>query len=93
MPFKVQPLCDKLRLVLSFSITTFQPFAQQTVTGKVIGSTDKQSSRETVQVKGEKGAAQTAADGTFSIRLAKSNGTLASTAVGFSGLTGTGQRE
>ncbi|HLI94418.1 MAG TPA: TonB-dependent receptor, partial [Puia sp.] len=62
-------------------------FAQQTVTGKVIGSTDKQPVPfATVQVKGERGATQTGTDGSFSIRLTKSSGTLVISAVGFEAL-------
>ena len=86
MPFKTSRFA-RLGLVLSFLLLSFSLFAQQTVTGKIIGSTDKQPVPfATVQVKGEKGATQTAADGTFSIRLAKSTGTLVITAVGFNAL-------
>ncbi len=87
MPFKTSRFARQCLVLLSFLLLSFSLFAQQTVTGKVIGSSDKQPVPfATVQVRGEKGAAQTAADGTFSIRLAKSNGTLVITAVGFSPL-------
>jgi TonB-linked SusC/RagA family outer membrane protein len=84
MPFKTSGFA-RLGLVLSLLLLlSFGLFAQQTITGKVIGSLDKQPVPfATVQVKGEKGATQTATDGTFSIRLAKSTGTLVITAVGF----------
>ncbi len=87
MPFKTNG-CARLGLVLSFLLLSFGLFAQQTVTGKIIGSSDKQPIPfATVQVKGERGATQTATDGTFSIRLAKSTGTLVISAVGFDALS------
>jgi len=83
MPFKTSGL-TRLSLVLSLLLLTSSLFAQTTFTGKVIGSSDKQPVPfATVQVKGERGATQTAADGTFSIRMAKSSGTLVISAVGF----------
>jgi len=86
MPFKTSGFAG-FSLVLSFLLLSFGLFAQQTVTGKIIGSADKQPVPfATVQAKGERGATQTAADGTFSIHLAKSTGTLVISAVGFSPL-------
>src|SRR5580693_9032614 len=87
MPFKTNGFA-RLGLVLSFLLLlSFGLFAQQTITGKVIGSADKQPVPfATVQVKGERGATQTAADGTFSIRIAKSSGVLVISAVGFEAL-------
>jgi TonB-dependent starch-binding outer membrane protein SusC len=86
MPFKTSGL-TRLYLVLSFLLLSSSLFAQTTVTGKVIGSSDKQPVPfATVQVKGERGATQTAADGTFSIRIAKSSGVLVISAVGFEAL-------
>jgi TonB-linked SusC/RagA family outer membrane protein len=83
MPFKTNGL-TRVFLVLSSLFLSFNLFAQQTVTGKVIGGTDNQPVPfATVQVKGERGATQTATDGTFSIRLAKNTGTLVISAVGF----------
>lgn len=83
MPFKTSGL-TRVYLVLSLLLLSSSLFAQTTVTGKVIGSTDKQPvPYATVQVKGERGATQTATDGTFSIHLTKSNGTLVISAVGF----------
>jgi TonB-dependent starch-binding outer membrane protein SusC len=83
MPFKTSGL-TRTYLVLSFLLLSSSLFAQTTVTGKVIGSTDKQPVPfATVQVKGERGATQTAADGTFSIHVSKSTGTLVISAVGF----------
>src|SRR5580692_738332 len=83
MPFKTSGL-TRGYLVLSLLLLTSSLFAQTTFTGKVTGSTDKQPVPfATVQVKGERGATQTAADGTFSIRMAKSSGTLVISAVGF----------
>ena len=84
MPFKTNGFA-RFGLVMTFLLFLSSGlFAQETVTGKVIGSADKQPVPfATVQVKGEKGATQTATDGTFSIRLAKSNGSLVISAVGF----------
>ena len=83
MPFKTSGL-TRGYLVLSLLLLSSSLFAQTTVTGKVIGSSDKQPVPfATVQVKGERGATQTAADGTFSIRITKSSGTLVISAVGF----------
>jgi TonB-linked SusC/RagA family outer membrane protein len=86
MPFKTNGFA-RLGLVLSFLLLSFGVFAQQTVTGKIIGSADKQPVPfATVQVKGERGATQSGTDGTFSIRLAKNTGTLVISAVGFDAL-------
>lgn len=84
MPFKTNGFA-RFGLVLAFLLlSSFCLFAQQTVTGKIIGSADKQPVPfATVQVKGERGATQSAADGTFSIHLAKNTGTLVISAVGF----------
>jgi TonB-linked SusC/RagA family outer membrane protein len=86
MPFKTSGL-TRVYLVLALLLLSSSLFAQETVTGKVIGSSDKQPVPfATVQVKGERGATQTATDGTFSIRMAKSSGTLVISAVGFEAL-------
>jgi TonB-linked SusC/RagA family outer membrane protein len=84
MPFKTNGFA-RFGLVMSLLLfLSFGLFAQETVTGKVIGSADKQPVPfATVQVRGEKGATQTATDGTFSIRLAKGTGTLVISAIGF----------
>ncbi|HEV3413437.1 MAG TPA: SusC/RagA family TonB-linked outer membrane protein [Puia sp.] len=74
----------RVLLVLSILFLSSSLFAQQTITGKVIGGADNQPVPfATVQVKGERGATQTGTDGTFSIRIAKSSGTLIISAVGF----------
>jgi TonB-dependent starch-binding outer membrane protein SusC len=86
MPFKTSGL-TRVYLVLTLLLLSSSLFAQITITGKVIGSADKSPVPfATVQVKGERGATQTAADGTFSIRIAKSTGTLVISAVGFEAL-------
>ncbi len=83
MPFKTSGL-TRVYLVLSLLLLSSSLFAQTTFTGKIIGSSDKQPVPfATVQVKGERGATQTGTDGTFSIRIAKSSGTLVISAVGF----------
>jgi TonB-dependent starch-binding outer membrane protein SusC len=83
MPFKTSGL-TRAYLVLSLLLLSPCLFAQTTFTGKIIGNSDKQPVPfATVQVKGERGATQTGADGTFSIRIAKSSGTLVISAVGF----------
>src|ERR1700744_2611878 len=87
MPFKTNGF-TRLGLVMTLLLLlSFGLFAQQTVTGKIIGSADKQPIPfATVQIKGERGATQSAADGTFSIRMTKNTGTLVISAVGFSAL-------
>jgi len=86
MPFKTSRFA-RVSLVMCFLLLSFGLFAQQTFTGKVIGSADKQPVPfATVQVRGERGATQTATDGSFSIRLSKNSGTLVITAVGFDAL-------
>jgi TonB-linked SusC/RagA family outer membrane protein len=83
MPFKTSGL-TRGYLVLSLLLLSSSLFAQTTFTGKIVGSSDKQPVPfATVQVKGERGATQTGTDGTFSIRVAKSSGTLVISAVGF----------
>lgn len=84
MPFKTSGL-TRIGLVLAFLLLSSSLlFAQTTVTGKIIGSSDKQPvPYATVQVKGDKGATQSAADGTFSIRVPNVNSTLVISAVGF----------
>jgi len=72
-------VCLLVCLVLTSSLL----FAQKKITGKIISNTDKQPlSGATVQVKGGKAAAQTAADGSFSI-VAGDNSTLIISSVGF----------
>ena len=61
--------------------------AQRAVTGRVINRTDNQPvPGATIQVKGSKVLAQSGADGTFTINLPNSNGTLVITGVGFQNL-------
>jgi len=87
MPFKTSDFA-RLGLVLSVLLLSSSLFAQQTITGKIIGSSDKQPVPfATVQVKGERGATQTAPDGSFSIRVAKNTGTLVVSAIGFETLS------
>ena len=72
-------VCLLVCLVLTSSLL----FAQKKITGRIINGTDKQPlSGATVQVKGSKGATQTAADGSFSI-AAGDNSTLIISSVGF----------
>jgi len=83
MPFKTSGL-TRVYLVLSLLLLSSSLFAQTTFTGKIIGSSDKQPVPfATVQLKGERGATQTGTDGTFTIRITKSSGTLLISAVGF----------
>ncbi|HTI08420.1 MAG TPA: TonB-dependent receptor [Puia sp.] len=82
MPFKTNALL-KVCLLACLSLLHFSLFAQKTVTGRVIGNTDKQPIvGATVQVKGSKVATSTGADGSFSIS-AKDNSTLVISSVGF----------
>jgi TonB-linked SusC/RagA family outer membrane protein len=59
-------------------------FAQRAVTGKIFSKTDKQPvAFATVQVKGTTTAAQTSADGTFTIRVPSDNSVLVVTVIGY----------
>src|ERR1700743_162122 len=70
-------------LLVCLVLTSTLLFAQKKITGKIISNVDKQPlAGATVQVKGGKGATQTAADGTFSID-AGDNSTLIISSVGF----------
>ena len=74
-------------LVMLFLLLTSYIYAQNPVTGKVINKTDNTPvPGATVQVKGTKILTQTGIDGTFSIQLPKTSGTLVITAVGFANL-------
>jgi TonB-linked SusC/RagA family outer membrane protein len=82
MPFKTNASL-KVCLLACLSLFSFSLFAQQTITGRIIGSADKQPLvGATVQVKGTKIATQTGADGSFSIS-AKNNNVLVISSVGF----------
>src|SRR5882757_5587277 len=82
MPFKTNALL-KACLLACLTLSSFSLFAQKTITGRIIGNTDKQPIvGATVQVKGSKVATQTGADGSFSIS-AKDNNTLVISSVGF----------
>ena len=86
MPFKTSRIAG---LSLAFTLLLFSSglFAQTIITGRIIGNGDKQGvPYATVQLKGERGATQTAADGTFSIKVPNQNGTLVISAVGFESL-------
>ncbi len=73
----------RVYLLVCLVLTSSFLFAQKKVSGKIISSTDKQPlSGATVQVKGSKGATQTAADGTFSIAVLD-NSTLIISSIGF----------
>ena len=82
MPFKTNSLL-RACLVVCLLLTGFTLFAQKKVTGRIIGSVDKQPVLgATVQVKGANTATQTGPDGTFTI-TAPDNGTLVISSVGF----------
>ena len=82
MPFKTNSL-PRACLLACLLFSGFTLFAQKKVTGRIIGSVDKQPVvGATVQVKGSTTAAQTGADGTFVIS-AGDNSTLVISSVGF----------
>lgn len=82
MPFKTKAL-QRACLFLCLFLSSHLLFAQKKITGKVIGSADRQPVLgATVQVKGKNMAVQTAADGTFTID-ASDNSTLVITSIGF----------
>ncbi|HVV04601.1 MAG TPA: carboxypeptidase-like regulatory domain-containing protein, partial [Puia sp.] len=82
MPFKTNALI-RACIFLCLFLFTSQLFAQKKITGRVISNADKQPLLgATVEVKGKKTAAQTSADGTFTIEAAD-NSTLVISSVGF----------
>jgi TonB-linked SusC/RagA family outer membrane protein len=82
MPFKTNSIL-RVYLLVCLVLSSSCLFAQKKVSGKIISGADKQPlSGATVQVRGAKGAVQTAADGTFSIDAAD-NSTLVISSVGF----------
>lgn len=87
MPKKTKGLGKIGCMVALFLLFTCSTYAQNAVTGKVINKTDNTPvPGATVQVKGSKVITQSGADGTFSINLPKSTGTLVISAVGFGNL-------
>ncbi len=87
MPKKTKGLSKIGCMVTIFLLFTCIAYAQNAVTGRVINKTDNTPvPGATVQVKGSKTITQSATDGTFSINLPKSTGTLVITAVGFGNL-------
>lgn len=74
-------------LVILLLLFASYVYAQSPVTGKVINKTDNTPvPGATVQVKGTTVITQTGVDGSFSIQLPKSTGTLVISAVGFANL-------
>ncbi|HXD79240.1 MAG TPA: SusC/RagA family TonB-linked outer membrane protein, partial [Puia sp.] len=71
-------------LLLLFALLVGYVNAQNPVTGRVINKTDNSPvAGATIQVKNTRILVQSAADGTFSVRLPRSNGVLIISAVGF----------
>jgi TonB-dependent starch-binding outer membrane protein SusC len=71
-----------------FLFVSFSLFAQTTITGRVLGGSDKLPiAGATVQVKGAKTSALTGNDGTFSISSAKKVSELVITSIGYSAIT------
>ncbi len=69
-------------------------FAQTTITGRVLGNTDKQPIvGATVQVKGGKSATLTGSDGSFTLTSSQKVSALVVTIVGYETLTGSRKRE
>src|SRR5579863_2469761 len=84
MPKKTKGLARIGGMVTIFLLLTCITYAQNAVTGKVINKTDNTPvPGATVQVKGTKVISQSGADGTFSINLPGTKGTLVISAVGF----------
>lgn len=87
MPKKNNGLARFGSMLIAFMLLACVAQAQKAVTGKVISKTDNQPvPGATIQVKGTKVLAQSGADGTFTINLPGSNGTLVISAIGFSNL-------
>src|SRR5580693_3245973 len=84
MPKKTKGLARICCMVTLFLLFTCITYAQNAVTGKVINKTDNTPvPGATVQVRGTKVITQSGADGSFSITLPGSKGTLVVSAVGF----------
>jgi TonB-linked SusC/RagA family outer membrane protein len=84
MPKKTKGLFKIGCMVTVFMLFACITYAQKAVTGKVINKSDNTPvPGATVQVKGTKVIAQSGADGTFTINLPGSTGTLVITGVGF----------
>jgi TonB-linked SusC/RagA family outer membrane protein len=87
MPKKVRGQRKSGCLVMLFLLLTGYIYAQNPVTGKVINKTDNTPvPGASIQVKGTKVLTQTGVDGSFTIQLPKTTGTLVISAVGFASL-------
>jgi len=87
MPKKMKGQRKSAWLVILLLLLAGHVFAQNPVTGKVINKTDNTPiPGATVQVKGTKVLTQTGIDGSFSIQLPKTTGTLVISAIGFANL-------
>jgi TonB-dependent starch-binding outer membrane protein SusC len=87
MPKKMKGQRKSAWLVILLLFLAGHVFAQNPVTGKVINKTDNTPiPGATVQVKGTKVLTQTGIDGSFSIQLPKTTGTLVISAIGFANL-------
>jgi TonB-dependent starch-binding outer membrane protein SusC len=87
MPKKTNGLALVGSMMAFMLLFTCTLYAQNAVTGRVISKTDNSPvPGATIQVKGTSVLTQSGADGTFSISLPKSTGTLTISAVGFGNL-------
>ena len=84
MPKKSNGLHQVGSLILVFLLCTAGAYAQSVVTGRVINKTDNSPvAGATIQLKGTSVITQTKTDGTFSIGVPGSKGTLVISAIGF----------
>ena len=86
MLFKTNEACKGYGLAILTLLISFQLFAQTpiTVTGRVTGKADNQPViGATVQLRDNKYATTTGADGTFALKIPALKGTLTITAIGF----------
>ena len=83
MPVKLCKIAGSI-LIAFFLLSLNSAYAQKTVTGTVINKADNQPlSGASVKVKGSTTGTQTKDDGTFSLNLTSSNGTLIISVVGY----------
>ncbi len=84
MPKKKAGLFKISCMLAGFLLLSCVAFAQKTITGKIINDASKEPvAGATVQVRGAKGATQTNADGTFSVKAPKDNSILVVSMIGF----------
>jgi TonB-linked SusC/RagA family outer membrane protein len=87
MRIKTNVACKGHFLAVTLLFFTLSTLAQRTITGRVVGKTDNQGiPLATVALKGSRSATASGQDGTFTLKIQQSGGTLVISAVGFDNL-------